>query len=127
MTKYLPGQSGNPAGKKKGTINKRTRLAQLLEPYAEELVAKMVELARAGDMNALRLCIERLIPKATNEDISIKLPDITNINGNLLLAFSKEILSALSGQEINIDQTKALIGVLKLTKKITPYSQMIET
>lgn len=61
---FQQGQSGNPNGRPAGSKNRRSQLAKLLEPYAEELIAKAVELARAGDVNALRLCIERLIPKA---------------------------------------------------------------
>lgn len=42
MTKNLfqPGQSGNSNGKKPGTLNRRTQLAKLLEPHAEDLIEK---------------------------------------------------------------------------------------
>jgi hypothetical protein len=59
---FTKGQSGNPAGKPKGAKDKRTELRALLRPHAEDLVAKAVELAKAGDTTALRICIDRLIP-----------------------------------------------------------------
>ncbi len=62
--RFKKGQSGNPNGRPLGCLNKRTQLAALLEPHAEALISKAVELALGGDTNALRLCIERLLPKA---------------------------------------------------------------
>lgn len=62
--RFLKGYSGNPRGKLPGTLHKTTRLAKaLLEGEAENLVRKCIELALAGDVTALRLCLERLIPK----------------------------------------------------------------
>lgn len=39
-------------------------MRDLLLPHAPALLAKAVELALNGDIQALRLCIERLLPKA---------------------------------------------------------------
>jgi hypothetical protein len=53
---------GNP-GKPRGTRHKATLAAlALLSGEAEGLTRKAVELALAGDVTALRLCIERLVP-----------------------------------------------------------------
>ena len=60
---FEPGQSGNPAGKAKGTRNKVTlAIEALLDGEAEALTRKAIELAKAGDMAALRLCMDRLAP-----------------------------------------------------------------
>lgn len=75
---FKPGQSGNPQGKPKGAKDKRTQLRQLLEPHAEELVALLVEMARNGDMTAMRLCIDRLIPPVRESRVAIDLPHITD-------------------------------------------------
>jgi hypothetical protein len=61
--KFQKGQSGNPNGRPPGCTNKRSQLAKLLEPHAEALINKAVELALSGDTHALRLCLDRLIPK----------------------------------------------------------------
>jgi len=52
---FKAGQSGNPNGRRKGVLNKRTELAKMLDPHAEAIVAKMIELALQGDVTALRL------------------------------------------------------------------------
>ncbi len=72
--KFKPGQSGNPSGKPKGTLNNKTRWLQLLESHADELVKEAINLAKSGDANTLRFCLERLIPKAKDRLINLTLP-----------------------------------------------------
>ena len=71
--RFVKGQSGNPAGRPKGIPDQRTALRSLLEPHAQELVAKAVKLALDGDTTALRICIERLIPPMKARDEAVQL------------------------------------------------------
>lgn len=59
---FRKGQSGNPQGRPKGTKDKRTATRELLEPHAESLIDKAVELALKGDTTALKMCLDRLVP-----------------------------------------------------------------
>jgi hypothetical protein len=75
---FEPGQSGNPAGKAKGTRNKVTlAIEALLDGEAEALTRKAIELAKAGDMAALRLCLDRLAPPRKDRLVMFELPTIT--------------------------------------------------
>lgn len=78
MAQFEKGQSGNPAGRPKGIADKRTELKSLLEPHAPALVQKVVEKALNGDMQALKICIDRLIPpaKVQNEQESKYMPPV---------------------------------------------------
>ncbi len=59
---FRKGQSGNPAGRPKGSRNIATRIAAaLLDGEAEALTRKAIELALAGDPVALRLCLDRIL------------------------------------------------------------------
>jgi len=109
MAQYKPGESGNPAGKKVGTLNKRTQLAKLLDPHAEAIINKTVELALAGDINALRLCIDRLIPKAKEDTATIVIPDSKDITNDQMI---REMLCQLSGQELQISELKRVVSVV---------------
>ena len=61
--RFAPGQSGNPAGRPRGARNRATQAAEaILSGEAEALTRKAVELALAGDVTALRLCLERFCP-----------------------------------------------------------------
>jgi hypothetical protein len=62
MAKFQNGCSGNPAGRPKGSRDRRTALRELLAPHAGHLISKAVELANSGDTPALRLCLERILP-----------------------------------------------------------------
>ena len=60
--RFQKGRSGNPAGKPKGARHRATLAAEaLLDGEAEELTRKAVELALAGDVIALRLCLDRIL------------------------------------------------------------------
>jgi len=74
---FKPGQSGNPSGKPKGARNKVTRAIEaLLEGEGEALTAKAIELAKNGDITALRLCIDRLIPSRKDRPVMFDLPKV---------------------------------------------------
>jgi Family of unknown function (DUF5681) len=52
---FEPGQSGNPAGRPKGSRNKATLAVEaLLDGEAEEITRKAIELAKKGDLAAIR-------------------------------------------------------------------------
>lgn len=75
---FRKGQSGNPKGKPKGTLNHATRAVMaLLDGEAEALTRKAVELALGGDATALRLCLERLAPPRKDAPLAFEVPDMT--------------------------------------------------
>ncbi|MES2728985.1 MAG: DUF5681 domain-containing protein [Pseudomonadota bacterium] len=59
---FIAGRSGNPNGRPKGAGDKRTEMRSLLEPHAPALIEKAVQMALAGDVTALKLCLDRIIP-----------------------------------------------------------------
>jgi Family of unknown function (DUF5681) len=74
---FEPGQSGNPSGRPKGARNKTTIAVEaLLDNEAEALTRKVIELALAGNMAAIRLCFERLLPPRRDRGIAFDLPKI---------------------------------------------------
>src|SRR5215470_15837058 len=74
---FEPGQSGNPSGRPKGSRNKATIAVEaLLENEAEALTRKVIELALGGNLAALRLCFERLLPPQRDRHVSFDLPKI---------------------------------------------------
>jgi hypothetical protein len=58
--RFVPGVSGNPAGKKPGTRHRATRLAEkLMAGDAEAVVRAIIDAAKGGDMTATRLVLDR--------------------------------------------------------------------
>src|SRR5687767_3759377 len=76
-TRGKPFGPGNP-GRPKGSRNKATlALEALLDGEAEAIARKAVELAKAGDTVALRLCLERIIPARKDRPVAFVMPEIT--------------------------------------------------
>lgn len=107
--KFKPGSSGNPSGRPKGTRNTQTQLIKLLEPYAEKLINKMVEDALDGDPHALRLCIERLLPRAKHR---VVVSDLRVLNGNYDSTIDSILQEILLGN-ISPDEGKKMITLLE--------------
>ena len=125
---FPKGESGNPAGRPPGIRDKRTAMRDLLMPYAEGLVAKVVELALAGNSTALRICIDRLIPPAKARGDPVNLPSPTDSladngrnviqslsEGNLTPDEAGEVMQALTAQAriVEIDEIEKRVAALE--------------
>lgn len=79
--RFKKGQSGNPAGRPKGVQDRRTIYRDFLHAKAPELMQKCVDLAMEGDTHALRICLDRIMPRQRDDYVNIELPpDITTID-----------------------------------------------
>ncbi|MCD1609844.1 DUF5681 domain-containing protein [Stutzerimonas kunmingensis] len=110
--RWKPGQSGNPGGRSGKTEKIRAQLAT-----GAAAVAKVVlDQAKAGDMTACRLVLERLVPpvKPISEPVEFRLDETD------LPASARSILSAIASGQIAPDQGKALIDA------VTSLSRVIE-
>jgi len=72
---FQKGESGNPAGRPRGSRNRTTILMQsVLEADGEALARKAIDLAKGGDLTALRMCMDRLVPARKHEPVDFDLP-----------------------------------------------------
>lgn len=110
---FEKGQSGNRNGRPIGSLNKRTQALQLLiEGEAEGLVRKAIEKAKSGDIQALKLCLERIFPPMKEIPLNIQLPKIGK-TASSVLSFSREIIKAVSCGELTPSEGQALIGMVE--------------
>jgi hypothetical protein len=78
--RFCKGRSGNPKGRPRGSLSAATRAAMLLlDGEAEALTRKAVELALAGDLGALRLCLERVVGVRRGRPVELTLPPVTTV------------------------------------------------
>jgi hypothetical protein len=74
---FEPGRSGNPNGRPAGSRNKASlAIEELLDGEADAITRKAIELAIAGDMGAIRICMDRICPPRKDRPISFDLPGI---------------------------------------------------
>ena len=68
---------------------------QLLEGEAEQLTRKVINLAKKGNIHALRLCLERLIPVRKERSIELDLQPVHNAQD---IAAAIQSILAAAGQ-----------------------------
>jgi hypothetical protein len=74
--RFSPGQSGNPAGRPKGSRNKATVIAEgLLDEATGPVVAKAIDDALAGDGAMLRTVFQAICKKDPGRTIELDLPE----------------------------------------------------
>jgi len=118
--RWKKGQSGNPNGRAAGSRNRATlAIEALLEGEGEALTRKAIELAKAGDMQALRLCMDRLAPPRKDSPVAFDLPEIKTLNdavpamGALVKAVGRGELTPAEAAE--------------LTKMVQAFAKIVET
>jgi len=78
--RFAKGTSANPPGRPPGSRNQSTLLMEaLLEGEAEQLTRKAIKRALTGDVNALRLCLDRLLPPRRDRPIQLSLHPIQDL------------------------------------------------
>lgn len=111
MAKFKKGQSGNPAGRPPGSINKVTIAShKLLDGEAEAITRKAIKMAKNGDPMALRLCLERIYPKPKESRIKALLPKIATAADIPMAIVS--IFKMIGGGDITVEQGKALANIV---------------
>jgi hypothetical protein len=118
--RWKKGQSGNPNGRAAGSRNRATlALEVLLEGEGETLTRKVIDLAKAGDMAALRLCLDRILPPRKDSPVAFDLPEMTTLN-DAVPAMGALVKAVGQG-----DLTPTEAG--ELTKMVQAFAKIIET
>ena len=111
---FKPGQSGNPAGRPKGSRHKYSiAVESLLDGEGEKLTRKAIELAMAGDVTALRLCLERISPPRKGRRIALDVGPIEGLTG--LANAQIAVVSAMTRGELSAEEAASVAGVIELT------------
>ena len=109
--RFDKGTSGNPSGRPIGSRNKATLLVeQMLETDAADLAAKAIDLAKAGNIHALRLCMERLVPPCRERAIQFKMRPVKSPN-DLPVTFG-DIVTAMAEGRVTPGEAQQLAFVL---------------
>jgi hypothetical protein len=117
---FVRGSSGNPKGRPKGSRNKATlAIEMMLEGEADAITRKVIDLALAGDMTAIRLCLERLVPPRRDRLVAFELPEIETASD--AQKASSAALAACADGALTPDEA---MNVMSL---ISAHTRIIET
>jgi hypothetical protein len=116
---FKKGQSGNPDGRPRGSRNKATLLIErLLDDDAKSITEKAIELAKAGDSTAIRLCLDRIAPARRDRHISFKLPKLEKPEHAVEAAAA--IVEAVAGAELTPSEAAEMM------KLVEGYTRILE-
>ena len=118
---FEKGRSGNPAGRPKNA-GKVAKLRALLDPHAEDLVKKAKDMALEGDMTALRLCLDRLVPPIKIKDELVSVPGLNSSNG--LVEQGQAVIDALASSEITPGEAATLMQTVANQARIIEVDEL---
>jgi hypothetical protein len=87
----------------------------IIDDEGEELTRKTIELAKDGDLIALRLCLDRICPPRKSRPFSIDLPDVKTSEGVSLAQTS--VVQAVGEGEITPEEGQVLSNILESRRK----------
>lgn len=119
---WKPGQSGNPKGRTPGT-GEVAKLRAGIAGHVPKIIAKLVELAKAGDVQASRLLLERVIApiKPVEQPTPMNLP----LN-DTLTAQARAVLGELSAGTLAPGQGAQLIAAIGSLAKVAEIDELTE-
>lgn len=110
--KFAPGVSGNPAGKPKGARHRVTLLAErLMEDDAEAVVRAVIDAAKAGDVGAAKLVLDRLCPPRKDRAVEFELPPIKTAAD--VCTAQAAVIEAVAAGDVTPQEGAAIAGLLE--------------
>ena len=113
-------QSGNPEGRPNGSRNATTlALETLLDGQAQALTQKAIDVALTGDIPALRLCLDRILPPRKDSPVAFDLPEMKTLNdtvpamGALVKAVGQGDLTPTEAGEIQRNMVQAFAKIIE--------------
>ena len=124
------------AGRPKGS-GQAAHYRAMLEPYAEELIQRVVDKAKDGDMAALKLCLDRLCAPLRPTDRLITIEGMADAkelsgkgemildsaaSGDITPAEAQSLMRAISGQAriVEIDELERRVSDLENRSESKP-------
>jgi hypothetical protein len=104
-------------GRPRGSRNKTTLMAQaLLDKYAEPLVRKCLQMALEGDLKALQLCLERIVP--IRKQLPMDLGNISLTTPADLSRASEMVTQKVTNGQVTPEQAHSLTELFEKRRKV---------
>lgn len=117
--KWKPGQTGNPKGRPPGK-SAITKLRDGLANDIPDILSALVSAAKAGDVQAARLILERVLPAVKPVEQAIEL----DLTGNSLTAKASAVLSAVSAGNLAPGQGSQLIAAIGTLARVAEIDEL---
>ncbi|MES2247902.1 MAG: DUF5681 domain-containing protein [Pseudomonadota bacterium] len=122
---WKKGQSGNPNGRAKvDTAAARAAMRETISKSVPAIVKKLVALAKAGDVQAARTLLERVLPVVKSESLSVSLPEVAA--AATATQQSELIVKAVAEGRLAPDVGSELLSGLGQAVRINDYASEME-
>lgn len=120
--KFKPGKSGNPKGRPVGIIDRRTKWRDTLRAELPDLLKRLVVLARAGDVQALKLILDRVAPPLRPQAEPVEIPAVATAVS--LGAKARAVLDALGAGQLTADSAADVLAALGSIARIVEHDEL---
>jgi hypothetical protein len=120
---FQKGQSGNPAGRRPGT-GKIAQLRKKIERDVPEILTALVTAAKAGDVQAARLLLDRTLP--TLKAVDKPTPLALGAGPDDLVGAVSAVLAALSVGSLTPHQAGAVASALSALVRVRESTELEE-
>jgi hypothetical protein len=122
MTRFKPGESGNPKGKPKGCRHASTKLRDAIATDLHAIVAALVEKAKQGDSAAAALLFSRTLPPLRPQSDP---PDVA-LSGETLVERAEAVTAATLAGELSPTAATELMALLTQQARIVEVGELSE-
>ena len=120
MAKFEKGQSGNPNGRPRGT-GVVAKLREAIQDEMPEIINALVIAAKAGDMSAAKILLDRVIPTLRPVDAPVLLTRQVSLS-----EFGEEVLRMLSDGDLGIDQAQRILSALGQQTDLVEFDDLVK-
>ncbi len=117
---WKPGQSGNPKGRAPGSGQVQMLRAALGE-HLDEVLEVVVAQAQAGDMQACRLILDRVLPalRPAEQPVALEMP-----KDGTLTQQAQAVLTAAADGSLGPGQAAQLVSAIAAVGKVAELDEM---
>ena len=123
--RFEPGQSGNPAGRPRGARHRALlALDAIGAAGAEDVLRKVVEDAKAGDIRAAEILLRRVWPERKGRLVEFDLPPV--VSAADAVQASAAIVAAVATGELTPDEAQAVASVVEIQRRAIETAELAE-
>jgi (p)ppGpp synthase/HD superfamily hydrolase len=121
MSRFQKGQSGNPAGRPKGSLGMAGKLRAAIQADAEQIIQSLIAQAKEGDTTAAKILLDRICPALKPEAQAVELEQLAT---GSLIEKAEAVLAAVGVGELAPDVAVQLVQSVATLAKVTEIDQL---